>query len=95
MAEEKKTTGGGENNKNQMDKFLKSPHGTHVERGALGGVELIAEVERLEPRVGGVELRRTPVGVSRKTSSDSASHPSACVGGVTDCQIPSVTTQLV
>jgi len=53
----------------QIVKWLKSPNGANIAGAELTGVVLIATGEILEPRVGAVELRRTPIVAIRKTTN--------------------------
>ena len=56
--------------KNETDNYLtKSPHRTHEVRAVLEAVELIADVETLDPRGVGGALRRTQIVASRKTTN--------------------------
>ena len=55
----------------QIVKLLKSPNGANIVGGVLTEGALIASAEILVPRVEAVELRRTPIGVIRKTSNSS------------------------
>ena len=61
----------------------------------LSAVVLIAVEEILGPRGAGGVLRRTPIVVITKTSANGARHAAACGGGVTDRQVPGVTTELI
>ena len=53
----------------QIVKLLKSPNGANIVSVGLIGEVLNAIVETLVPRVVEVEIRRTPIVVTRKTSN--------------------------
>ena len=56
---------------------------------------MIAVAEILVPRVGAVDLRRTPIDDSRKTSANRPSHTGASYGRIIYRQSPAITTQLI
>ena len=75
--------------------LLKSPHWTDVDRGVLGGVELIAEAETLEPRVVAAGLRRTPIVVGRKNILPQHPARTDCAGTGCLAGVASIFTHLV